>query len=54
MRREATHFAVAATSQHDALSCLNGRSHGELGDFTAYSLPLSSDRNEVGRDSQMR
>jgi len=37
LRCKATHFAVAATYR-----VLIGRSHGELGRFTAHSLPLSS------------
>jgi len=40
---EATQLAVYAISQNevDALSCLTGRSHSELGRFTVHLLPLS-------------
>jgi len=46
-RRRPTHFAVAATNQNEVhvgrpRSCLIGRSDGELGRFTARSLPLSA------------
>ena len=47
MRCEATLFAVLATSQNEArvtYFVLIGRSHGELGRSTAYSLLLSSDK----------
>jgi len=51
VRCEATQFVVAATNQtgqRDLYFVLIGRSHGELGRFTACSLPLSSDEMKSG------